>query len=78
MIDDDDEYEWWWLWLYRDWKEHLEAGDIQNVSRYLRNGFDINTDIGIVWGFPMIKPIKLITSTSLAISFFSTMGQHNK
>lgn len=31
-----------------EWREYLKSGDLENVSRYVVGGFDINSDIGVV------------------------------
>ena len=41
----------------REWKEYLKSGDIPNVARYVKGGFDINSDIGVVRDKPLMLAI---------------------
>ena len=33
---------------HREWKDYLMAGDLEKVRQFIDNGFDVNSDIGIV------------------------------
>ena len=49
---------------YSEWKDYLIAGNLEKVRQFIDDGFDVNSDIGIVRSYRVGLTSRIATSLS--------------
>lgn len=52
---------------HREWKDYLIAGNLEKVRQFIDDGFDVNSDIGIVRSHCVGLTSRIATSLSFTV-----------